>query len=178
MHRAGGKLRITLTTDMPASRQSDKAALPWDLTEWIETKQLREWIVEVVESLDWSNPELVEYLRTHPAYRPKLMLKLLVLAYACGIFESEEIVRRCYQDELFRSICANAPPTPAAVARFRRENRGLLKGCLLQLFKRAFKTKFALGDTMLPAGVRRYLEEAAGTRLDVARQMDRGASGF
>lgn len=161
-----------MTTGTDISKQTDRFTLPWDLTEWIEKKQLLEWITEEIENLDWSNPELVDYLKDHPAYRPKMMLCLLTLSYACGIFESEGIVQSCYQDEVFRSICTQEPPTAAAVARFRRHNRGLLKWSLHQLFKRACRTKFELGDSLVPAGIRRYLLDAAVTRLDVARQME------
>jgi hypothetical protein len=47
----------------------------------------------------------------------------------------------------------------------------------VELFKRVLREKFELGDTLLPAGLRRYLVDAATARLDVARDIDRAASG-
>src|SRR5437667_103484 len=116
----------------------EEVALPWDLTEQFSPAVVRQWIVEEVETLDWSNPEVREYLRLHPAYQPKMLLCLLTFAYATGVYESEEIVRRCDKDENYRAIAGeHAPGSAKALVRFRRENRGLLKWCLVQLFKRA-----------------------------------------
>ena len=135
------------------------------------------WIKEEVESLDWARPELVAHLGAHPSYQPKAWLCLLTLGYATGNFESEEIVRLCYADETFRSLCPGAFPSPPELGRFRRENRGLLKWLLTDMLKRSFRAKFALRDGLLPAGLRRFLIETANVRLDIARHVDRAAHG-
>ena len=152
-------------------------AMPWDLTEWCDPVVLCQWITEEIESLDWTNQELIDYLRSNPAYQPKMLLCLLAYAYATGIFDSEEIVRRCERDEALRSICGcHAPASGHALVRFRRENRGLLKWSLVQLFKRAIRAR--LGEFHIPAGLKRRLLDVAVTRLDMARQMDRGGEGL
>jgi len=80
-------------------------------------------------------------------------------------------------EESFRSICSRqAPSSDKALIRFRRENRGLLKWSLTQLFKRALKAR--LGELRLPAGLKGRLLDAAVTRLGMARQMDRGSDGL
>ena len=61
------------------------------------------------------------------------------------------------------------------IARFRRDNRGLVKWCLVHLFRRALRAKFGLGETPLPAGLKKYLVDAAIMRIDIARHMDRGS---
>jgi transposase len=101
------------------------------------------------------------------------MLRVLTYAYATGIFGSEEITRNCYEDEVLRAFCEKQAPRAITIKRFRRENRGLLKWCLTQLFKRAFRKQFGLEEAFIPAGVRRYLDHLAATRLNIARQMDR-----
>jgi hypothetical protein len=155
----------------------NELAMPWDLTEWFDPAALRQWITDEIESLDWANPELIEYLRSNPAYHPKMLLCLLSYAYATGAYDSEEIVRRCEKDVPFREICgSHAPASGHALSRFRRENRGLLKWCLVQLFKHAIKAR--LYESHLPAGLKRRLLDVAVTRLDLARQMDRGAEGL
>ncbi len=155
----------------------EELALPWDLTHWFSPDKLREWIDQEVATLDWQNQELVEVLRTRPNYHPQTMLSLLTYAFATAVFESEEILRRCYGEGIFRSICGSQVPGDARdLTRFRRENRGLLKWSLMQLFKRALKAR--LGDFRLPAGLKRRLLDAAVARLDLARQMDRGSEGL
>jgi transposase-like protein DUF772 len=153
--------------------QDHRLTLPLDLGAWIDKAILREWIEEEIGTLNWSNPELVAYLAANPAYKPRRMLGMLTYAYATGLFGSEEIVRNCYEDEHLRSFCQQESPTAISIKRFRRENRGLLKWCLQQLFKRAFRNRFGLEDRFIPAGLQRYLDHAASTRLNIARQMDR-----
>jgi len=155
----------------------DTLATPWDLTEWVDPTLLRQWITEEVESLDWNDPAVVAILSTYRSYQPKTMLRLLAYAYATAVFESDEIVRRCYSDESFRLITeGHAPETANVVSRFRRENRGLLKWCLTQVLKRAIRAK--AGDVFLPAGLKRRLVDSAVMRLNVARHLDRGAEGL
>ena len=155
----------------------EQLALPWDLREWVEPAVLRQWVAEEIDSLDWNNPQIVEHLRTRPGYQPKPLLSLLVYAYATAAFESEEILRRCFANEEYRSIGGPQVRWNARTfTRFRRENRGLLKWALVQIFKRALRAK--RGDFLLPAGVKRRLIGAAVTRLDLARQLDRGHDGL
>jgi hypothetical protein len=105
-------------------------------------------------------------------------LCLLTWAYAAGVFESEEVTQACFQHSFLQSLCSNKPPSSTAVARFRRENRGLLRWSLVQVFKRVLKDRFKLADSFWPAGLNLYLADTAVQRLDLARQMDRGSSGF
>jgi transposase len=150
----------------------ERFSVPWDLSEWMDRPSLLRIIHEDLETLDWANPELVAFLQANPAYRPKVMLHLLTYAYATGIFDSEEIAKGCEQDETLRLLSENLPPSRSGIVRFRRENRGLLKWSLAQLFKRVVQTRFELGETPVPVGLRRYLEDAASGRVDTARHMD------
>ena len=162
-------------TGFQSETGEEKLQIPLDLSEWCERKSLLTWIQEEVETLDWSNPELTAYLRLHPTYQPKAMLSLLTLAYATGTFESEEIVRLCHGDETFRGLAQGSDLSPSELGRFRRENRGLLKWGLNEILKRALREKFALGNDLLPAGLRHLLTETASVRLDIARHVDRAA---
>ncbi|MBI4325171.1 MAG: transposase [Chloroflexi bacterium] len=166
-----------MKTALAAISSQEEWALPWNLCEWFDKAVLCRWIIEEVETLDWSNPEVVEFLRAHPSYQPKMLLCLMTYAYATAIYESEEIVRRCYSEETFRQLSRGRPPENATwIRRFRRENRGLLKWCLMRLFKRAAKTR--LDEPFLPAGLKRRLLDAALMRLNVARQIDSGELGL
>jgi hypothetical protein len=151
--------------------------IPLDLSEWCAKQTLLAWIEEELQTLDWSNPELVAYLRLHPAYQPRMLLSVLTLAYATSVFESDEIVRLCYEDDTFRGLFSGPTPSPAELGRFRRENRGLLKHLLTQTFRRAVRQKFELGEALLPAGLRQFLTEIATVRLDIARHVDLASKG-
>ncbi|MCI0745005.1 MAG: hypothetical protein L0Y58_06330 [Verrucomicrobia subdivision 3 bacterium] len=154
-----------------------KLLIPWDLSEWIERTVLRAWVDEEVGSMDWSNPELIEFLRANPNYRPREVLTLLGYAYATGVYESEEISRLCVADKIMREICAGHFPSTRALERFRRDNRGLLKWVLAQILKRAFRAHYNLQSGLLAAGLKHHLVQLAVERLDLARHMDRATQG-
>jgi hypothetical protein len=163
-----------MASDIEQRRLDSELALPWDLGQWLDPCQLSHWIAEEVEALDWASEELTHYLETHPAYHPKILLNLLTFAYATATFESDEILRRCFADSNYQTICnGHVPVSTSVIRRFRRENRGLLKWSLLQVFKRVVRK--VTGHSWLPAGIKRTLLGAAITRLDLARQLDYGA---
>jgi hypothetical protein len=158
--------------DTPASH-SGKFAVPWDITEWLDKPSLLSNIIEDIDSLDWANAELSRFLSANPNFQPRFLLVLMSYAYAMGICESEEMAEVYYRDADLKRLFPTPPPGPAALTRFRRENRGLLKWSVSQAFKRALRSHFNLGDTPIPAGLRRALNDAAATRIDVGRHLDR-----
>src|SRR6185295_16916535 len=114
-----------MKADAQASPAGTQVLPPWDLTEWFDQATLWRWIQEEVETLDWANPELVDYLKAHPSFQPKMLFSLLTFAYATAVCESDEISRRCYADPAFRAICGSIPPPSRnSLIHFRRENRG------------------------------------------------------
>ena len=156
-----------------AAAQPRKFAFPWDISEWLEKPRLLAGVAEDIRGLDWNNPELVAFLRANPSLQLRLLLVLVTYAYAIGICESEEVVELYYRDNLLKSMFPKPPPSPAAVTRFRRENRGLLKWSIGQSLKRVVRNHFELGEAPLPAGLKKALLDSAGARVDVGRHLDR-----
>ena len=160
-------------TALGLASQAGKFTVPWNITEWLERPTLLSNIIEDIDSLDWANPELSRFLTANPNFQPRFLLVMMTYAYAMGICESEEMAEVYYQDADLRGLFPTPPPGPVALTRFRRENRGLLKWAVSQAFKRAVRSHFNLGDAPIPAGLRRALNDAAGTRIDVGRHLDR-----
>ena len=158
-----------MKTDSGAGSQ-----IPWDLTEVADSKTLSAWVREEIGSLNWSNPDLVEHLRAHPNYHPRMMLTVLTYAYASGVFESEEILRRCDAEPIYRGMCMEAAPESiSAIRKFRKDNRALLKWGLVQILKRCLAAATGQPGVSVPAGIKRMLVDNAVARLELARHMDR-----
>lgn len=162
-----------MSADSNIAEPPRKLSVPWDLSEWLDKSRLLARITEDIDSLDWKNPEMIEFLRANPNFQARFLLILITYAYALGVCESEEVVEVYYRDAELRSRLPGQPPSPRAITRFRRENRGLLKWSVAQVMKHALRSRFELGDITLPPGLRRMLNDAAATRLDVGRHMDR-----
>ncbi|HXG49508.1 MAG TPA: hypothetical protein VNO52_17935 [Methylomirabilota bacterium] len=166
---------------MNSSAQSPAKAgaitLPWDLSEWVPKETLWAWIVEEVSSLDWGNPEVVDFLRANPGQRPKLLLCLIAFGYATEVWESAEIALRYEMEAMIRALDPAGPVAPATVARFRKENRALLKWVLIQLLKRVVRSRLSPGTGLLSPGIKRFIANAAAARIDIARHFERGLQG-
>jgi hypothetical protein len=165
-------LRVMPATTNTESK-SEKPSFPSDLTDWVEKQELLSWIVEDVDSLDWSNPELLDFLRANPAFQPRFLLVLLSFSYALGSCESGDVAELYFAESALRRIFPGQTPTAGMITRFRRDYRGLVKWCVAQAFKRAVRIRFALGDGVIPAGLRRLATDAAGARVDLSRHLDR-----
>jgi hypothetical protein len=162
-----------MSTTIHTEPSSEKLAFPSDLTEWVEKQELLSWIVEDVDSLDWSNPELLDFLRANPAFQPRFLLVLMSFSYALGICESGDAAELYFSEPALKRIFPDGTASPAMITRFRRDHRGLVKWCVAQAFKRAVRIHFALGDGMIPAGLRRLATDAATARVDLGRHLDR-----
>jgi len=136
-----------------------------------------DWLEAEIGVLNWDHSELQAYLKRHPEFRPRALLCIMAWSYATGVFESGEVVAACDTEPALKRACGDCRPTEEALERFRKWNRGLIRWSLHQLYRRAFRVKFNLGTTWFPPGLNRQLAEAARTRMDIARQMDRGEGG-
>ena len=164
-------------TDEQASTSANRFVLPMDLTTWVDRPLLLQWVVEEIDSLDWSNTELVQFLRANPKFQPRFLLVLIVFAYATGKYDSEEAADSFFADPTLKHLFPGQVPTPSSLMRFRREYRGLLRWGLSQILKRAVRHHFDLGDSPIPAGLSRLITQAATVRLDAARHFDRSNTG-
>jgi hypothetical protein len=162
-----------MSANSKAAEPSRKLSIPWDISEWLDKPGLLERITEDIDSLDWNNPEMIEFMRANPNFQARFLLILITYAYAMGVCESEEVAEVYYRDAEFKRRLPGQPPSAKAITRFRRENRGLLKWGVTQAFKHALRSKFELGDATLPPGLKRMLSDAAATRIDVGRHLDR-----
>ncbi len=166
-------VRKTVNTEHAEdSEPNDYLDIPSDLGQWVDKPTLLRWLVEDIDTLDWGNAELVEFLRQHPDYQPKMLLQLLAYAYATGTFESGQVELVYHQDKVFCDLGWQKPPTVRSIRLFRRENRGLFKWALYQVLQRLIRTRFGLGDRLMPAGLKRYLIDNAIERIDLARCLD------
>jgi hypothetical protein len=157
------------------ANRSERFVIPWDLSEWVDKPTLLRRIVEDVDSLDWGNPAVAEYLQQRPEFQPKMMLQLLTYAYAVGVLDASEVEALFFGDKTFAALGWARPPKVKVIGRFRRENRGLLKWSLLQALNRIVREKYSLGTRLLP-GLQRFLLDNAVQRLDLARQVDQSAA--
>ena len=92
-----------------------------DPRDWLPEGHLAWFVLESVERMDfaafYASYRLDGWGRA--AFEPKLMVSLLLYAYARGERSSRGIERRCVEDVAYRVIAAHQTPDHATIARFR-----------------------------------------------------------
>jgi Transposase domain (DUF772) len=164
--------RLESPAETRRTPERESVKLPTDLRDWVDAGTLLGWVEEEVGRLNWSHPELVEYLRQNPDYQPKAMLTLLAVAYLTQTYSSEALVKLCHSDPLFESACGGRVPFAEEISSFRRKNRVVIERILSRTFQRAIRHRFGLHESVLPPELAPDLHSLAVERLDIARHMD------
>ena len=144
--------------------RSQSYLLPPSLDDWLPGDHEARFVSEVVEELLDLSPIYSSYASASgaPPYDPRMMLKLLLYAYATGVTSSREIEHRCQTDVAFRWLTANAAPDYRSPSRFRRRHLEALRPLFLQVLGLCAKAglvrlgRVALDGTKLIANASRH----------------------
>jgi transposase len=159
--------------------------MPPSLLEWVPEDHLVWTILEAVEEMDLSDFYADYRLDGHgrPAYDPKMMVALLLYAYARGNRSSRGIERACVEDVAYRVICSNLVPDHSTIAEFRVRHQAALAEVftgVLGLCRRAGLVSVgvvAIDGTKVGAnaarGANRSYEQIAREILAEAAEIDR-----
>jgi transposase len=103
-------------------RRNQALLLPADIREWLPPDHLAWFVLDSVEQFDLSSfyDRYCTGAQGRAAYDPKMMVALLLYAYANGIRSSRDIERHLQEDVAFRVIAANQSIDHATICRFRR----------------------------------------------------------
>ncbi len=103
------------------------------MQDWLPEKHLARFVVAAVEQLDLRELESSYAGRGSAAYRPKMMLALLIYGYATGTFSSRKIERAAVDSIAFRYIAGNVSPDHDTIADFRSRVFPQLPSIMLQV---------------------------------------------
>ena len=95
-----------------------------DVREWLPPGHLAHHVSDLVDALDLSAfyaPYEGDSHRNAP-YEPSMMVKVLMYAYATGVFSSRAIARKLEEDVAFRVLGAEKFPQHRTICEFRRRH--------------------------------------------------------
>ena len=95
-----------------------------DVREWLPSGHLAHHVSDLVDALDLSAfyaPYEGDGRRNAP-YEPSMMVKVLIYAYATGVFSSRAIARKLEEDVAFRVLGAGNFPQHRTICEFRRRH--------------------------------------------------------
>ena len=111
-----------------------------------------------------------------PAYDPRAMLKLVLLAYSRGLVTSRKIEQACEHNVLFMALSGDARPSYTHIAKFVRqlgpEVHGLFTQVLMTCDRLGLigRTMFAIDGVKLPCNASK---ERSGTHAELAHRAQR-----
>ena len=97
-----------------------------DLREWLPPGHLAHHVGDLVDALElraFYAPYEGDGRRNAP-YEPSMMVKVLIYAYATGVFSSRAIARKLEEDVAFRVLAAGNFPQHRTICEFRRRHLG------------------------------------------------------
>lgn len=110
------------------------------------------------------------------AYDPRVMLKIVLLAYSRGLISSRKIEQACEQNVLFMAVSGDSRPSFTHIAKFVRELGPEVQAVFAQVLMTCDrlgligKTLFAIDGVKLPANASK---ERSGTHAELAHRADR-----
>jgi transposase len=114
--------------------------LPPDLKDWLPGDDLAHFIIAAVERVPMGPFKVNDRNSGSAQYHPRMMLALLIYAYANGIFSSRRIERASHRDIGVRFVAANTHPDHDTIVTFRRENKAAIEAAFLQVLLLARET--------------------------------------
>ena len=98
--------------------------LPPDVRAWLPEGHLAHHVSDLVDGLDLT-AFYVPYEgdgRRNAPYEPRMMVKVLIYAYATGVFSSRGVAKKLEEDVAFRVLAAGNFPQHRTVCEFRRRH--------------------------------------------------------
>jgi transposase len=121
-----------MATFVPCER--DQAfLLPPDMKEWLPDDDLAHFVIAAAERVSMAAFQVNDRNSGKPQYHPRMMLALLIYAYANGLFSSRRIERATHRDLGVRFVTANTHPDHDTIAAFRRQNRPAFEAAFLDI---------------------------------------------
>lgn len=110
------------------------------------------------------------------AYDPRVLLKIILLAYSRGMISSRSIERACRENVLFMAISGDCAPQFTTLAKFVRELRSEITALFTQVLLTCDaqgligRQMFAIDGVKLPSNA---AKKRSGTHAELARQAER-----
>jgi transposase len=110
--------------------------MPPALADWVPEDHLARFVSDLVDTLDLTAIEdTYTEERGYPPYHPRMMVKVLLYAYATGTYASRRIARRLVEDVAMRFLAAGNEPDFRTLSDFRQRHSAALAGLFTQVLR-------------------------------------------
>jgi len=104
--------------------QDQMLLMPPSVSDWVSDDHVARMISEIVDHQLDVSLVMASYdeLRGYPPYDPRMLLKVLLLGYCCGIFSSRKLAEACRTHTPFMFLAALQHPDFRTIAAFRKRH--------------------------------------------------------
>jgi len=133
-------------------------------------------VEEFVDSLDFSNFDMIYDGAGHPAYHPRIIMKVLIMGILSKVRSSRKLASGCRENFVFMYLAEKVQPDFRTIARFRKENHEFVKGAFKKTVELASEYNLidlsfiSIDGSMLKAyaGKKRYFDKKGLDKLGKA----------
>lgn len=135
------------------------------------------FVLDAVEALDLRQVRVNSRGTGSEQYPPRMMLALLIYAYANGTFSSRQIEGMTYSQVSVRYLCANTHPDHDTICTFRRQNKALLEEAFAKVLELAQEMKLlkvgtvAIDGTKVKANASKHSAVSYGRAGELTEQL-------
>ena len=143
-------------TRFRSSQPAQSRLLPPSPADWLPSGHLAYFVSDTVDSLDlraFYEPYEGDGRRNSP-YDPAMLLKVLIYAYASGVFSSRKIARRLEEDIAFRVLGAGNFPDHRTINQFRQQHLAEFERIFLDVVLLAKEMKLVQLGTLVIDGTK------------------------
>lgn len=153
--------------------------LPPSLRDWLPEGHLAYFVSDSVDLLDLSSfyaPYEEDGRRNQP-FEPRMMLKVLLYAYATGTFSSRKIARKLEEDVAYRVLAAGNHPSHRTVCEFRQRHLAAFRELFVQVVRIAKEAgavklgTLAIDGTKVKANASKRKAMSYGRMLEQERRL-------
>ncbi len=101
--------------------------LPLSIKDMIPKDHICFLVGEFVESLDFSKFDMIYDGAGHPAYHPRIIMKILIQGMLARIRSSRKLASACRENFVFMFLAEKVSSDFRTIARFRKDNAGFVK---------------------------------------------------
>ena len=147
--------------------------------DWLPEGHLAFFIADTVDALDlgaFYAPYDGDGRRNQP-FDPRLMVKVLLYAYATGTFSSRRIARKLEEDVAYRVLAASNFPAHRTIAEFRQQHLATFEALFVQVVQIAREAgivqlgALAIDGTKVKANASKHKAMSYGRMLEQERQL-------
>ena len=159
-----------------ASNKNQNWLLPLSINHIIPNDHICFLVEDFVESLDFSKFDMIYDGAGHPAYHPRIIMKIIIQGMLSRIRSSRKLAAACRENFVFMYLAEKISPDFRTIARFRKENADFIKSAFKKTLELAEKNNIIdissvfIDGTKIKAyaNKKRYLGKIALDKLDKA----------